>query len=230
MLAEKTVSLKKKARPLLPHQMAARRSRGARRHARAGVRPAPRAFVPARRVPARRQLQRLRDLRGRGHRDRASALDGRVRAGLQRVPLQAGGTLCGARGAYLRGHYLWVAATQVDAVTVVDVYRPDMPTVAGSVSDPTRLKAVVAVWAHDSGEYVVAIARGVRPTGFGHVTIVDVARTACGEKTHSGGTSRSPESWRRRETASPGTDAASGVCAAPGRSRWLANSLTSPPR
>ena len=28
------------------------------------------------------------------------------------------------------------------------------------------------------------------------------ARTACGEKTHSGGTSRSPESWRRRETAS----------------------------
>ena len=89
-------------------------------------------------------------------------------------PPRQSGTLCGARGAYLRGHYLWVAATQVDAVTVVDVYRPDMPTVAGSVSDPTRLKAVVAVWAHDSGEYVVAIARGVRPTGFGHVTIVDV--------------------------------------------------------
>ena len=89
-------------------------------------------------------------------------------------PPRQSGTLCGARGAYLRGHYLWVAATQVDAVTVVDVYRPDMPTVAGSVSDPTRLKAVVAVWAHDSGEYVVAVARGVRPTGFGHVTIVDV--------------------------------------------------------
>lgn len=89
-------------------------------------------------------------------------------------PPRQSGTLCGARGAYKRGHYLWVAATQVDAVTVVDVYRPDMPTVAGSVSDPVRLKAVVAVWAHDSGEYVVAVARGVRPTGFGHVAIVDV--------------------------------------------------------
>ena len=89
------------------------------------------------------------------------------------TPRQSG-TLCGARGAYKRGHYLWVAATQVDAVTVVDVYRPDMPTVAGSVTDPVRLKAVVAVWAHSSGEYVVAVARGVRPTGFGHVTIVDV--------------------------------------------------------
>jgi hypothetical protein len=89
-------------------------------------------------------------------------------------PPRQSGTLCGARGAYKRGHYLWVAATQVDAVTVVDVYRPDMPTVAGSVSDPVRLKAVVAVWAHSSGEYVVAVARGVRPTGFGHVAIVDV--------------------------------------------------------
>ncbi len=89
-------------------------------------------------------------------------------------PPRQSGTLCGARGAYLRGHYLWVAATQVDAVTVVDVYRPDMPTVAGSVSDPVRLKAVVAVWAHESGEYVLAIARGVRPTGFGHVAVVDI--------------------------------------------------------
>ena len=58
--------------------------------------------------------------------------------------------LCGRRGAYLRGHYLYVAATQVDAVTVVDLYRPDMPTVAGSVSDPVRLKGVVQTWAHRS--------------------------------------------------------------------------------
>ena len=89
-------------------------------------------------------------------------------------PPRQTGTLCGARGAFLSGHYLWVAATQVDAVTVVDVYRPDMPTVAGSVSDSIKLKAVVAVWAHHSGEYVVAIARGVRPTGFGHVAVVDI--------------------------------------------------------
>jgi len=27
--------------------------------------------------------------------------------------------------------YLWVAATSADAVTVVDMYRPEMPTVAG---------------------------------------------------------------------------------------------------
>jgi hypothetical protein len=36
------------------------------------------------------------------------------------------GTLCGARGAYLQGHYLWVAATEADAVTVVDLYRPEV--------------------------------------------------------------------------------------------------------
>lgn len=33
------------------------------------------------------------------------------------------GTLCGARGSYLAGHYLWVAATEADAVTV----GPTMP-------------------------------------------------------------------------------------------------------
>ena len=89
-------------------------------------------------------------------------------------PRRQSGTLCGARGAYLRGHYLYVAATQVDAVTVVDLYRPDMPTVAGSVSDPVRLKGVVQTWAHRSGEYVVAVARGRRPAGVGHAAIVDV--------------------------------------------------------
>ena len=89
-------------------------------------------------------------------------------------PPRQSGTLCGARGAYLRGHYLYVAATQVDAVTVVDLYRPDMPTVAGSVSDPVRLKGVVQTWAHRSGEYVVAVSRGRRPAGVGHVAIVDV--------------------------------------------------------
>jgi hypothetical protein len=89
-------------------------------------------------------------------------------------PPRQSGTLCGARGAYLSGHYLYVAATQVDAVTVVDLYRPDMPTVAGSVSDPVRLKGVVQTWVHRSGEYVVAVARGRRPAGVGHVALVDV--------------------------------------------------------
>jgi len=155
--------------------MAARRPRGMVAATRAlAFRPAPRA-----RVPARRSL----------HDGNSSALETSAVGDTETAPRRSmvgfvqdcngfpprqSGTLCGARGAYKRGHYLWVAATQVDAVTVVDVYRPDMPTVAGSVSDPTRLKAVVAVWAHDSGEYVVAVARGVRPTGFGHVTIVDV--------------------------------------------------------
>ena len=46
-------------------------------------------------------------------------------------PPTQSGTLCGARGAYLHDHYLYVAATQVDTISVVDVYRPDMPTVAG---------------------------------------------------------------------------------------------------
>ena len=84
------------------------------------------------------------------------------------------GTLCGARGAYLAGHHLWVAAAASDAVTVVDVQRPEMPTVAGSVRDATRLKQVVATWMHRSAEYVVALARGRRPASDGHVTLVDV--------------------------------------------------------
>ena len=89
-------------------------------------------------------------------------------------PPRQSGTLCGARGAFLGGHYLWVAATQVDAVTAVDLYRPDMPTVAGSVSDPVVLKSVVAVWVHGSNDYVVAVSRGLRPTGIGHVALVDI--------------------------------------------------------
>jgi hypothetical protein len=88
-------------------------------------------------------------------------------------PTQSG-TLCGARGAYLHDHYLYVAATQVDTISVVDVYRPDMPTVAGSVTHPKVLKGVVATWMHRSGEYVVAVARGRRPEGFGHVVLLDV--------------------------------------------------------
>mmetsp|Transcript_43699 Transcript_43699/g.70247 ORF Transcript_43699/g.70247 Transcript_43699/m.70247 type:complete len:380 (+) Transcript_43699:185-1324(+) len=84
------------------------------------------------------------------------------------------GSLCGARGSYLTGHYLWVAATEIDTVTVVDVHRPEMPTVAGSVRDPTRLKQVVATWMHHSNEYVVALARGRRPQSDGHLTLVDV--------------------------------------------------------
>jgi hypothetical protein len=56
----------------------------------------------------------------------------------------------------------------------VDVYRPDMPTVAGSVTHPKVLKGVVATWMHRSGEYVVAVARGRRPEGFGHVVLLDV--------------------------------------------------------
>ena len=78
-------------------------------------------------------------------------------------PPTQSGTLCGARGAYLHGHYLYVAATQVDTVSVVDVYRPDMPTVAGSVTDAKVLKGVVATWMHRSGEYLIAVARGRRP-------------------------------------------------------------------
>ena len=89
-------------------------------------------------------------------------------------PPTQSGTLCGARGAYLHDHYLYVAATQVDTISVVDVYRPDMPTVAGSVTHPKVLKGVVATWMHRSGEYVVAVARGRRPEGFGHVVLLDV--------------------------------------------------------
>ena len=56
-------------------------------------------------------------------------------------PPTQSGTLCGARGAYL----------------------PDMPTVAGSVTDAKVLKGVVATWMHRSGEYLIAVARGRRP-------------------------------------------------------------------
>ena len=84
------------------------------------------------------------------------------------------GTLCGARGAFLAGHYLWVAATEADAVTAVDLYRPEMPTIVGSVRDGARLKQVVATWMHRSNEFVVALSRGRRPHADGHLTLIDV--------------------------------------------------------
>ena len=147
-------------------------------------------------------------------------------------PPRQSGTLCGARGAYLRGHYLYVAATQVDAVTVVDLYRPDMPTVAGSVSDPVRLKGVVQTWAHRSGEYVVAVARGRRPGGVGHVAIVDV-------RTHAWYQDPSRRFLVRPRVVSAGAIACprrtgpgvpSGACAALGAFSSSATSRSSRPR
>ena len=90
------------------------------------------------------------------------------------VPPRQQGTLCGAKGSYLAGHYLWVAATDVDTVTAVDLYRPSMPTVAGSVRDAKRLRQVVATWMHRSNEFIVALSPGRRPHADGHVTLIDV--------------------------------------------------------
>ena len=90
------------------------------------------------------------------------------------IPPKNSGSLCGARGSYLHGHYLFVAATLQNAVTCVDVYRPDMPTIAGSVADRVNLEQVVATWMHRSEDYLVAVSRGKRPAGIGSVTLVDV--------------------------------------------------------
>ena len=70
-------------------------------------------------------------------------------------------------GIGLRRRFTTLGIHPYDTVTVVDMYRPEQPTVAGSVRDGIRLKQVVATWVHYSGDYVIAIARGMRPTNDG---------------------------------------------------------------
>ena len=222
VLAEKTVSLKK-ARPLLPHQMAARRPR-ARRHARWRSSCSSR-FRLARRVPARRQLQRF-VTSAVGDTETAPR---RSMVGFAQdcngLPRQKG-TLCGARGAYLRGHYLWVAATQVDAVTVVDVsarhahgrgqrLRPHAPQ-GGRRGVGARLGRVRS--GHRYAQRPIASATSRSWTS---------ARTACGEKTHSGGTAQPRVVAATRDCESRDGRSVGRLCGARARG-WRTS--TSPPR
>ena len=93
-------------------------------------------------------------------------------------PAQRAGRLCGASGAFARGGYLYVAAADSDALTVVDVRRPSHPFVSGSLSHRRFLSNAHAVDGYTSKvggrEYVAVAARGRHPDSFGFLTLVDV--------------------------------------------------------
>ncbi|XRB22619.1 hypothetical protein RI054_31g124710 [Pseudoscourfieldia marina] len=56
------------------------------------------------------------------------------------------GHLCGARGAFLFGNFLLVAAETSRRLTVLDVYRPSHINVVGSVHDEDAMPNPLAVW------------------------------------------------------------------------------------
>mmetsp|Transcript_13723 Transcript_13723/g.43399 ORF Transcript_13723/g.43399 Transcript_13723/m.43399 type:complete len:373 (-) Transcript_13723:387-1505(-) len=93
------------------------------------------------------------------------------------VPAQAG-KLCGANGAFTLGHYVYVTAAMVHRLTVIDVYRPLQPSIAGSIQSRQLLKQATQPFVTGSGDrpvYAVVASRGESPGFDGHVTVVDVS-------------------------------------------------------
>ena len=93
-------------------------------------------------------------------------------------PAKREGRLCGASGAFAQGTHVFVAAADVDALTVVDVRRPTHPFVVGSLSHRRFLSQAHAVDGYTAKltrqEYMVVAARGRHPDSFGYLTIIDV--------------------------------------------------------
>lgn len=89
------------------------------------------------------------------------------------------GPLCGASGAAVagggaNGHHVVVAAQDADALTVVDVYRPNEPVIVGHITDSVALRQATAVGMLDQYTAVVA-ARGSFPNADGAVSVVSIA-------------------------------------------------------
>ena len=93
------------------------------------------------------------------------------------VYLKRTGALCGAAGAFAHEDYVYVAAAESNAMTVVDVYEPSMPHVVGSVADRTQLMQANSIHGmedKDGNLYMVVVAAGDFPDNRAHVTVVDV--------------------------------------------------------
>eukprot|EP00239_Pterosperma_sp_CCMP1384_P010911 CAMPEP_0197860084 /NCGR_PEP_ID=MMETSP1438-20131217/35223_1 /TAXON_ID=1461541 /ORGANISM="Pterosperma sp., Strain CCMP1384" /LENGTH=394 /DNA_ID=CAMNT_0043476835 /DNA_START=260 /DNA_END=1444 /DNA_ORIENTATION=- len=89
------------------------------------------------------------------------------------MPPYQQGTLCGVSSGFVWSHYLLVTAEDTNRLTVIDIDRPAMLTVVGSIRSNKLLPAPMSVVV--SFEYVVVASRGFRPDRAGMITLIDIS-------------------------------------------------------
>ena len=115
---------------------------------------------------------------------------------------QLSGSLCGASSSYFYSSWLFVAATGVDQLTLLDVNGPQ-PQVAGGLQDHAALAAISSVWVTPLA--AVAVSRGNPPLYNGTLSVLNFGQSAWSQSA-SGRWSASPALHHAAFNCSAGSD------------------------